>query len=93
MEQKQLKFKDIIIALVISAVIGIVAVSIRNGIKNKSQTMTMITRYKSALTVQVQVADKNIKWRYDEKISGSDIYIYFYADDIYILNKIMVMDI
>ena len=34
MEQKTLKMKDILIALAITAVIAIIAISIQNGIKN-----------------------------------------------------------
>ena len=37
MEQKTLKMRDILIALAITAVIAIIAISIQNGIKNKSQ--------------------------------------------------------
>ena len=87
MEQKTLKMRDILIALAITAVIAIIAISIQNGIKNKSQISSMLTRYKSALTVQVQIADKNINWKYDEKISGNMIYIYFYAEDTYTKNN------
>lgn len=79
MEQKSLKIKDVLIALAITAVIAIIVISIQNGIKHKSQTRNMITRYKAALTTQVKVADKNINWKYDEKILGNIIYIYFYA--------------
>ena len=87
MKEKTLKMKDILIALVITAVIAIIAISIQNGIKNKSQISSMLTSYKSALTVQVQIADKNINWKYDEKISDNIIYIYFYAKDTYTKNN------
>lgn len=87
MEQKSLKIKDVLIALAITAVIAIIVISIQNGIKHKSQTRNMITRYKAALTTQVKVADKNINWKYDEKILGNIIYIYFYAEDTYTKNN------
>lgn len=87
MEQKSLKIKDILIALAITAVIAIIVISIQNGVKHKSQTSNMITRYKAALTTQVKVADKNINWKYDEKILGNIIYIYFYAEDTYTKNN------
>ncbi len=87
MEQKSLKIKDVLIALAITAVIEIIVISIQNGIKHKSQTRNMITRYKAALTTQVKVADKNINWKYDEKILGNIIYIYFYAEDTYTKNN------
>lgn len=87
MEQKTLKIKDILIALAIIAVIAIIAISIQNAIKKKSQINSMLTNYKVALTVQVQIADKNISWKYDEKISGNIIYIYFYAEDTYTKNN------
>ena len=47
----------------------------------------LITEYSSALKVQIMIADKNIKYKIDEKVSGNTIYIYFYADDLYTENN------
>lgn len=87
MDRKPLKIKDIMIAIVISAIIGIVAIIFQNYIKSESQKQSLLTKYTSALHSQVLVADKNIKYKNDKKISGNNLYIYFYADDLYTEQK------
>lgn len=83
MERKSLKAKDIMIAIAISIIIGIITMLGQNYIKIKSQKQALLTEYSSALKVQIMIADKNIKYKIDEKVSGDNIYIYFYADDLY----------
>lgn len=87
MERKPLKLKDIMIAIAIVMIIGIITILGQNHIKTKSQKQALITEYSSALKVQIMIADKNIKYKIDEKVSGNTIYIYFYADDLYTENN------
>lgn len=87
MERKPLKLKDIMIAIAIVMIIGIITILGQNYIKTKSQKEALITEYSSALKVQIMIADKNIKYKIDEKVLGNTIYIYFYADDLYTENN------
>ena len=80
---KKLKIKDKIIIILICCLIIVGPIIFNNYNKIKGQNKHIASEYSANLHTQVLLADKNIKYRKDEKVSYNDIYIYFYADDIY----------